>query len=650
MKTEDLLEHNSFLNMTSLVKTALGQSKLSGLSEALKNISQAVNAPGCILWQVAPGAVLDKEAPEGHLFVLAQWFADKRIDVLHDLPLANSVTGNAVLTGKVRMAVKRKSTEQWFTDDDLLITNDIQAACAVPIIFLDDSRGVVTIYKNVPAAFTKQQATQIERLALMIPELYQAIRDRVSLNLLNSLDSLLCKSEHRDPNEPLSKKEIKDVFQGVCNLINDTFQSLETSIFLEDRLKTTGEYELIATTWPWLGGFKKTTYKKGDNGITGWVLSHAKKLKIFDLAYFERDKEAIRAEYEGLTWIDQLDLNSNEVRSAIREKLELRPDDRLPPFSFMAVPIVMGDRVLGVIRCAVVREKPYYFADREVSLLTLVASRIGQYWNNWLNIGELNKAQIQLKESVFVLEQTQIQAFDNLKHQLYGPINQAHARIGLLLKSILPRAESGLADEVIYQELQSSMFAIRGLFAKVRRIAASTGLFEQLARGKPIQVTLKPLKPDALVKMLAETVMDTKLISDPDRDLRFHVDRDSFQVLRSNTINADWELLEQAIMNLLDNAVKYSFSGTEVRIYGGLTRSGRFQITIANEGLPISSEEVAMCIERGWRGRLARLTIGEGSGIGLWIVNNIMKAHGGELIIFPTGGHLTKVCLAFPKS
>lgn len=56
-------------------------------------------------------------------------------------------------------------------------------------------------------------------------------------------------------------------------------------------------------------------------------------------------------------------------------------------------------------------------------------------------------------------------------------------------------------------------------------------------------------------------------------------------------------------------------------------------------------------LERRWRSQDAVLTTGEGSGIGLWLVDHIMKAHRGHLVIIPTRpDNVTEVKLVFPLS
>jgi len=67
------------------------------------------------------------------------------------------------------------------------------------------------------------------------------------------------------------------------------------------------------------------------------------------------------------------------------------------------------------------------------------------------------------------------------------------------------------------------------------------------------------------------------------------------------------------------------------------------------EGLKIASRELKHLVERGFRGEEAIWTSGAGSGIGLWIADNIARAHDGELLIIPANADgLTEVKLLFP--
>jgi signal transduction histidine kinase len=88
-------------------------------------------------------------------------------------------------------------------------------------------------------------------------------------------------------------------------------------------------------------------------------------------------------------------------------------------------------------------------------------------------------------------------------------------------------------------------------------------------------------------------------------------------------------------MNLLDNAVKYSFKGTTVTVRASLDQK-HFRISVANRGIPISSQDKKRLTERGYRGERASRAVAQGRGIGLYIVKKLMQAMGGDLEIIPT--------------
>jgi two-component system sensor histidine kinase AdeS len=160
------------------------------------------------------------------------------------------------------------------------------------------------------------------------------------------------------------------------------------------------------------------------------------------------------------------------------------------------------------------------------------------------------------------------------------------------------------------------------------------------------------LTADALAKSLIEIASDNKLLLEGGRGVRFYVDNESLYVLQDYRVEADFDLLGQAVHNVLDNAFKYSYGLNTIVLRGAIARDQkRFFISVFDKGIPITADECRRAVERGWRSREAKWATGEGSGIGLWIVNGIMKAHGGEFSLLPTDNEgLTEARLAFPCS
>ncbi len=90
-------------------------------------------------------------------------------------------------------------------------------------------------------------------------------------------------------------------------------------------------------------------------------------------------------------------------------------------------------------------------------------------------------------------------------------------------------------------------------------------------------------------------------------------------------------LFEQAVTNLIDNAVKYSPSGSEVAIRAG--QDGEVVINVEDRGCGIAAEHLPRLFERFYRVDKARSRALGGTGLGLAIVNHVITAHGGRVTV-----------------
>lgn len=90
----------------------------------------------------------------------------------------------------------------------------------------------------------------------------------------------------------------------------------------------------------------------------------------------------------------------------------------------------------------------------------------------------------------------------------------------------------------------------------------------------------------------------------------------------------DATLIQQAVANLLDNALKFSPAGSVVRLRGG-SSEGRIDIEVADQGPGIPESDRARVVERFYRLEAARHT--PGSGLGLTLTSAVAQLHGGSL-------------------
>jgi len=117
---------------------------------------------------------------------------------------------------------------------------------------------------------------------------------------------------------------------------------------------------------------------------------------------------------------------------------------------------------------------------------------------------------------------------------------------------------------------------------------------------------------------------------------------------KTSAIRADKDRLVQILLNILDNAVKFTPSGGKIAISASPGAEGFLIIRIADTGVGIPKGEIPRLGERFYRADKTRSREMGGTGLGLSIVKHLMKAHGGWIGIDSKLGHGTTVSLHFP--
>jgi two-component system phosphate regulon sensor histidine kinase PhoR len=115
------------------------------------------------------------------------------------------------------------------------------------------------------------------------------------------------------------------------------------------------------------------------------------------------------------------------------------------------------------------------------------------------------------------------------------------------------------------------------------------------------------------------------------------------------TAPMDAALMEQAIANLLDNAVKYSPAGSHVRVTTQL-ETHEISIRFADEGIGIAEKHLPRLFERFYRVDKARSRQMGGTGLGLAIVKHIVQAHGGHISVESVQGKGSTFTLHLSRS
>jgi len=102
-------------------------------------------------------------------------------------------------------------------------------------------------------------------------------------------------------------------------------------------------------------------------------------------------------------------------------------------------------------------------------------------------------------------------------------------------------------------------------------------------------------------------------------------------------LDGDRELMEYALYNLLNNAVKYSPPGSDVAVEGRL-EGAMFRLSVKDQGIGMDPDELRNIFRKFYRARRAVETGISGTGIGLSIVEQIVTHHSGKIEVTSTPG------------
>ena len=181
-------------------------------------------------------------------------------------------------------------------------------------------------------------------------------------------------------------------------------------------------------------------------------------------------------------------------------------------------------------------------------------------------------------------------------HELRTPLTAARTNIDLLREGLLPAEEARHALDEASVELDALTRLVSDLV--------------ELARGEERKLRIEDVQLDDLVASSVERAQS-------------RAPQVTFVTSLSPVlVKADPVLLERAVSNLLDNAVKYSPDGApiEVSVRGG-------EVVVQDHGPGIAAEDLPRVFDRFYRAAAARSK--PGSGLGLAIVREAAEAHGG---------------------
>lgn len=211
------------------------------------------------------------------------------------------------------------------------------------------------------------------------------------------------------------------------------------------------------------------------------------------------------------------------------------------------------------------------------------------------------------------LEQVRKDFVSNVSHELKTPLTSIKGFVETLLDGALEKPEDGRRFlEIIGKQVDRLSAIIEDLLILSRleqdEETAPESMLEAASVAGPVEEAVQVCARAAQEKRIEiETTAPAGLYA-----------------------NLNAPLMEQCIVNLLDNAIKYSEPGGKVRV-SVLREGDMIGIAVADQGAGISSEHLDRLFERFYRVDRARSRSVGGTGLGLSIVRHIVELHGGTI-------------------
>jgi two-component system phosphate regulon sensor histidine kinase PhoR len=224
------------------------------------------------------------------------------------------------------------------------------------------------------------------------------------------------------------------------------------------------------------------------------------------------------------------------------------------------------------------------------------------------------------------LEEMRVDFAANVSHELRTPLTAIQGFAETLLDGAYSEPEAARRfAEIIHREAQR----LNSLIEDVLKLS-------QIESGKTAMVrkavAIERLVSDVLER-LGEKARDHKI----KKKLAAHL----------HPVAGDPGLLAQALLNLLDNAVKYTQAGGTITISAEQT-DGFVHLKVADNGIGIPAEARERIFERFYRVDRARSRLFGGTGLGLAIVKHIVETHSGRIELRSEEGKGTSVSMFLP--
>lgn len=243
-------------------------------------------------------------------------------------------------------------------------------------------------------------------------------------------------------------------------------------------------------------------------------------------------------------------------------------------------------------------------------------------------IGELCETINYMADELGATEKMKNDFISSVSHELRTPLTAIKGWAEML-------EDSSKDDSIDSKTLERGMGVIIGETERLSVMVEELLDFSRLQSGRMV---LQPMKLDIIAE-LSEAVLTFEQRAIREKKALIYEEIDDIIA-----VTGDKNRLRQVFVNIIDNALKYSDEGGSVTISTLRSENGFVDIEVKDTGIGIPADQLEKVKTKFFKGNATR----RGSGIGLAVADEIIRMHGGEILLDSIEGEGTTVTIRLP--